>query len=69
MDIEGAEAAALRGASVIIAKFKPKLAISGYHKKEDLWEIPLLIKKMNPEYNIYFEQHSPIPEESCFYAV
>ena len=69
MDIEGSEVAALRGASATITKFKPKLAISGYHKAEDLWEIPLLIKKLNPEYKIYFEHHTPITWESVFYAV
>ena len=68
MDIEGAEADALRGGSKIIARDKPKLAISSYHKREDLWEIPILIKKINPNYKIYFEHHLPIQWEACFYA-
>lgn len=69
MDIEGAEAAALRGAASIIGSCKPKLAISAYHKQEDLWELPMIIKELNPEYKIYFEHHLPIYWESCFYAV
>jgi FkbM family methyltransferase len=69
MDIEGAEISALLGASTIIGNSKPKLAISAYHKQEDLWEIPLLMKKLNPEYKIYFEQHLPIYWEACFYAI
>lgn len=69
MDIEGAEVAALSGGSASISKFKPRLAISGYHKDVDLWEIPSLIKKINPEYKVFFEHHLPIQWESCFYAI
>ena len=68
MDIEGAEIAALQGASATIAKCKPKLAISAYHKEDDLWKIPQLIKELNPGYKLYFEHHLPIFWESCFYA-
>ena len=69
MDIEGSEYSALTGAAQTIGKLKPKLAITAYHKDEDLWEIPSLIKKMNPSYKIYFDHHLPIFWESCFYAV
>lgn len=69
MDIEGAEISALSGAVNIIQKLKPKLAITAYHKDQDLWEIPSLIKKMNPNYKIYFDHHLPITWESCFYAI
>ena len=69
MDIEGAEAAALRGASATIANCKPKLAISAYHKEDDLWKIPQLIKELKHEYKLYFEHHLPIEWEACFYAV
>jgi len=69
MDIEGYEQAALRGASRIMREFKPKLAISTYHRDSDLWEIPALILKLNPEYKIYFGHHSPKYWESVYYAV
>lgn len=69
MDIEGAEMAALKGGSEIIREFKPKLAISGYHKPEDLWEIPQKLKSLNPGYELTFGHHSPVHWESVFYAV
>ena len=69
MDIEGFEISALEGSSNILRDFKPRLAISTYHKPEDLWEIPKLIKKLNPNYKLYFGHHSPIKWESVYYAV
>ncbi|MBP3819029.1 MAG: FkbM family methyltransferase [Butyrivibrio sp.] len=52
LDIEGAEIQAINGMKNIIQKFRPKLAISIYHKPEDLWEIPMLIHKLVPEYRL-----------------
>lgn len=69
MDIEGAEMAALKGASQIIKEFKPRLAISAYHKNEDLWEIPHRLKTQNSDYKLFFGHHSPMEWESVFYAV
>ncbi len=53
MDIEGAELEAIKGAQQHIKNDKPKLAISIYHKPNDLWEIPLLIHEIVPEYKIF----------------
>jgi FkbM family methyltransferase len=39
LDIEGAEKLAIKGAAETIQKWKPELAVSVYHKPEDLWEI------------------------------
>jgi methyltransferase, FkbM family len=58
MDIEGAETLALIGAKQHIKRSKPKLAISAYHKINDLIIIPQLIKRLVPEYKLYL-QHSP----------
>ncbi len=69
MDIEGFELKALQGASETIEKFKPKLAISCYHKDDDLWEITNLILKINPTYKIYFDHHMPIQWEAVLYAI
>lgn len=53
MDIEGAEIEALKGAKRIIKEDKPYLAVCIYHKLNDLFEIPLLIHEMVPEYKMY----------------
>lgn len=53
MDIEGAELSALKGATEVIKTHKPKLAICLYHKFEDMWEIPLYIHSIVPEYKFY----------------
>lgn len=68
MDIEGSEMAALNGASSVIREFRPRLAISGYHKPQDLWEIPNKLKDLNPGYAMAFGHHTPIVWESVFYA-
>lgn len=69
MDIEGAEMDALAGAAQAIQEFRPRLAISGYHRPEDLWEIPARIVALNPGYRLAFGHHTPIGWESVFYAV
>ncbi|MCX6759123.1 MAG: FkbM family methyltransferase [Candidatus Nealsonbacteria bacterium] len=52
MDIEGSERKALLGAKETLKKFKPKLALSIYHKFSDFYKLPLLIKRLNPDYKI-----------------
>lgn len=70
MDIEGAELNALRGASKIITRDKPRLAICVYHKPEDIVDIPSYILSLNPEYKLYLRHHRPFAEtETVLYAV
>lgn len=68
MDIEGAELEALEGAKNTIVKSKPKLAICLYHKPDDLWKIPLYLKKLVPEYKFYIRHHSKVRWETVLYA-
>ncbi len=68
MDIEGSELKALEGAYQTIQKYKPILAISAYHQLEDLWEIPLMIKKINSGYNIYYAHHCWNMNDTVCYA-
>lgn len=69
MDIEGSEKNALLGAKKTIFKNKPKLAICAYHNLSDLWEIPLLIKNINPAYKIYLRHYNQFLFDTVCYAV
>jgi hypothetical protein len=70
MDIEGSEKAALEGARKLIARDKPKMAICVYHKPNDLWELPLYIKELAPEYKIFMRHYSlRSAHETVAYAV
>lgn len=69
MDIEGAEQEALKGCKRIIQDYKPKLAICIYHKPEDLFEIPIMIKEMNPTYKLYVRQYADAWYDTVLYAV
>jgi len=68
MDIEGAEIPALFGAQKTICKYKPTMAVSIYHHKTDLWEIPLLIAGFNPEYKLYIRHHYNYACDTVCYA-
>ena len=67
-DIEGAEMAALEGAKKTIQKHKPKLAISIYHKEDDLWKIPFYIKEKYPWYRLYMRHYTSVTTETVLYA-
>jgi FkbM family methyltransferase len=70
LDIEGAELAAIQGAKGIIVEQKPKLAISVYHRPEDIWEIPLLVKEYNPSYRFYLRHYHLLDMlETVMYAL
>ena len=57
MDVEGNELLALKGGENIILRDKPSLIVSCYHRSEDLFTLPLLLKKLVPEYNVYMRHH------------
>lgn len=69
MDIEGAECEGLLGARQHISNEKPKLAISVYHKMDDIWNIPSLILEMNSNYKFYLRHYSLSSEETVLYAI
>lgn len=61
MDVEGSEAAALRGAANTLSDCKPKLNIACYHRSEDLFQLPLLIHRLQPGYKMYLRRHPCLP--------
>lgn len=68
MDIEGAEFNALKGAYETIKKYKPKLAISIYHKPEDIVELPNLILSICPDYRFAIRHYTSDIVETVLYA-
>lgn len=69
MDIEGSELSALHGMETTIKRCRPKLAICMYHKLEDLWELPLYLKELVPEYKLYIRNYTTYLDEIVLYAV
>ena len=60
-DVEGSEMPMIEGAKNTILKYKPKLNIALYHRSADIFDIPLLINEINPEYNFEIRKHPGFP--------
>ncbi len=60
-DVEGAEAEAIFGSKETILRYSPSLLISAYHRSEDIFELPLLIKSLNPNYKLYYRRYPYVP--------
>lgn len=69
-DVEGAEISAIKGAADTIKILKPKLNIAAYHKNSDIFYVPLLVKKLNADYNMFMRHHPYIPAwDTNFYFI
>ena len=69
MDVEGSESAIIKGAKKIISENLPKLAISVYHRSDDLWVIPRLINSITPNYEFYLRHHGHNICETVLYCL
>jgi hypothetical protein len=69
MDIEGAEYDALLGATTIIKRDRPVLAICVYHTQSDIWRIPLLIRSIDPTYSLFLRSYDGDGLQTVVYAV
>jgi len=69
MDIEGAEMEALNGASNTIKTHRPQLAISVYHKKEDIFRIPFYLSQLLENYRYRIGHYSPVFCETVWYGI
>lgn len=69
LDVEGAELEALKGAKDTIRQYHPKLVVSIYHKKEDIWEIPAYILSLCDDYRFYIRHYQFSENETILYAV
>lgn len=68
-DVEGAEHDALVGGSGTIRANMPVLAVCLYHKPEDLWDIPLLVRSLRSDYRLHVRRYSDERWETVLYAV
>lgn len=69
MDIEGAERMAILGARQSIVKWVPRMAISVYHRREDLFDLLLLIRSIAPQYQFFMRHYTDNQTETILYAV
>ena len=69
MDIESAEPDAIAGASQLLKRYRPVLAVCTYHRSEHLWQVPNLIRSIVPEYNIFLRRYAEDCWEGVCYAI
>lgn len=69
VDVEGYERPVLEGARATIGRCRPKLALSAYHRVEDLWEIVLWVQRRYPGYRYYLRHHTPEVYDTVLYGV
>lgn len=68
IDVEGSELRALSGAENAL-KRSPALSVSLYHRCCDIYELPLRVLDINPEYRIMIRHHPYVPAwETNLYA-
>ena len=60
-DVEGSEKEAILGSVKTIDAHRPALMISLYHRSEDIFDLPLLINGLFPDYKLYIRRREYIP--------
>ena len=68
LDVEGAEARCLRGATQVIRRHRPKLAVALYHALADFVNLPQMIHEMNPDYRFHLGHYTIHEEETILFA-
>ena len=65
-DVEGVEQEALEGAKEHLVPDVdgklPKLLVAAYHHDEDIFKLPMLLWKLQPDYRIYMRKHPYVPD-------
>lgn len=59
-DVEGAEYEALIGSREVVARERPKLLVSLYHRSEDLYRLPMLVHEMGYS-KLYLRRYEYVP--------
>ena len=66
LDVEGGELDVLRGAATTIARFKPILALSAYHKWDDFWTLMNFVKSIRSDYEFAMRQFVISREDGAY---
>ncbi len=69
LDIEGAESDALDGMKEILAQGQTRLAVSAYHKPQDLWCLIEKVAKICSSAKLYLRQHGYSGFDTVLYAI
>lgn len=59
----------MHGAEKTICSQRPKLAISLYHRLEDVIEIPKYLLSLIPDYRFYLRHYTFWDSETVLYAI
>lgn len=68
-DVEGAEWEALRGTEDLIRRSLPLLAVSVYHRPDDLWRLPLHLRSLSPAYRLFLRTQGDDGMDVICYAI
>jgi len=69
IDVEGADLDVITGATELIKQQRPNIAVSCYHQPGHIWQIPQLIKAINPDYQLFLRQHGHYGFELTLYCI
>jgi len=69
LDVEGAEPAVIDGMLATLREHRPQLAISIYHWPEHMWELPLRLRELLPDYDFHLRHYSYGRWECILYAI
>lgn len=69
MDIEGAELDTLKGLKKTISRHAPNLAVSVYHKPDDMWRLMQEIIEYKSSYQFYLRCYGEQTFETVLYAI
>jgi len=58
----------LRGAARLITRNRPKLAVGAYHSPSTLYELPLLVNELCPDYKLYLRHNAWCINETDLFA-
>lgn len=68
LDVEGAEAEALRGAAALLSRHQAIACVSVYHRPQDLWRLPMLIDELAPGRRLQLRAHGYDGADLMVYA-